>query len=285
MGKINGSYKEHLINKIEDLKSGEYVILSENFSYKDTVDMLHTKCNTIFNPSIKNFTSKKGKNGKGTRCPKCSHQSYTYDISDVTNYLQKVTLGEYELLDKEYKNNKEKLKFRHNYLFCKNHEFEMTWNDFKNGGQRCPECNRLTRVSKQHKYIRNFFLKYNIKFEEEKTFDTCKNKKLLRFDFFLPKYNLLLEYDGEQHRKEFSGDKEALKNQKINDEIKNNWVLENKEYSLMRLNSRNMETLADIMFNYFIDEDSTTIERYNKNIKFISSRVPSSDGEMEASNH
>jgi len=39
----------------------------------------------------------------------------------------------------------------------------------------------------------------NIKFEEQKTFIGCKNKKKLKFDFYLLDYNICIEYDGEQH--------------------------------------------------------------------------------------
>ena len=32
-------------------------------------------------------------------------------------------------------------------------------------------------------------------------FNDCKRKNKLRFDFYLPKYNVLIEYDGMQHFK------------------------------------------------------------------------------------
>ena len=33
----------------------------------------------------------------------------------------------------------------------------------------------------------------------KKTFDDCKNAKKLRFDFYLPDFNIAIEYDGVQH--------------------------------------------------------------------------------------
>lgn len=273
MGKIKGSYKEHLINTVEDLKSGEYVILSEDeFKYKDKVEMLHTTCGTIFYPTIKNFTNKNKGGGKGTRCPECSHPSKARTMDYVKEYFERVTLGEYTLLSTEYVNNKEKLKIRHNCSACNDHEFEMTFNEFKNAEQRCPECNRIFRSSKYHKYIRRFFQKFNIQFEEEKTFDTCKNKKNLFFDFYLPNYKLLIEYDGAQHSRAWYDDEEQLKKQKNNDDIKDKWVLDNEDYTLLRI-SCSMEILSNIMFGLFKEGDSTTIEKYNKNVKVIRSRV------------
>ena len=56
------------------------------------------------------------------------------------------------------------------------------------------------------------------------------------FDFFLPDYNLLIEYDGEQHFKPVQtyGGEEALKKLLVRDEFKNRWAWEN-GYMLMRI--------------------------------------------------
>lgn len=44
-----------------------------------------------------------------------------------------------------------------------------------------------------------FLKNNNIFFEREKSFKDLKNKQYLRYDFYLPDYNLLIEFDGEQH--------------------------------------------------------------------------------------
>lgn len=49
------------------------------------------------------------------------------------------------------------------------------------------------------KSIAECLTNYNIKFEREKIFKDCKNIKPLPFDFYLPDYNLCIEYDGRQH--------------------------------------------------------------------------------------
>lgn len=48
-------------------------------------------------------------------------------------------------------------------------------------------------------FLMNLFEKHKISFEIEKTFPKLKHKGLLRYDFYLPKYNTLVEYHGEQH--------------------------------------------------------------------------------------
>lgn len=53
-------------------------------------------------------------------------------------------------------------------------------------------------MSKNEEYILNILLKENIKFIREKTFSDLRKGKY-RFDFYLPKYNICIEVDGEQH--------------------------------------------------------------------------------------
>ena len=90
-------------------------------------------------------------------------------------------------------------------------------------GNGCPECNE----SWGEKEIRKFFEKNNIVFERQKRFDSCKNKRPLPFDFYLPDYNLCIEFQGRQHFepvKDYGGEEEFLKVQ-INDKIKKDWCL------------------------------------------------------------
>ena len=56
-------------------------------------------------------------------------------------------------------------------------------------------------MSKCEKSILNFLQEKNIKFECQKTFKGLNgvNGGLLSYDFFLPDYNLLIEFQGEQH--------------------------------------------------------------------------------------
>lgn len=52
--------------------------------------------------------------------------------------------------------------------------------------------------------VAQYLDKHNIKYESEKYFSGCINPKTngrLRFDFYLPDYNLCIEFDGEQHFK------------------------------------------------------------------------------------
>ena len=62
------------------------------------------------------------------------------------------------------------------------------------------------RVSKGEYLIAKSLESNKVKFEKEKTFPTCLSPKgnNLRFDFFLNDYNLLIEFQGDQHYKPIS---------------------------------------------------------------------------------
>ena len=85
-------------------------------------------------------------------------------------------------------------------------------------------CSRF-RLSKGEMFISDFFKEHHIDYETQKTFPGCKNKKLLRFDFYLPKNNIVIEYDGEQHFKpiDYFGGEESFNILKQNDKLKTNY--------------------------------------------------------------
>ena len=46
---------------------------------------------------------------------------------------------------------------------------------------------------------------YRLKYVDEKTFDDCRDKRRLPFDFYLPSLNLLIEHHGTQHQRGWQG--------------------------------------------------------------------------------
>jgi len=92
-------------------------------------------------------------------------------------------------------------------------------------GCGCPLCNS----SKGELEVESILIEKNIFFIKNKTFTGCKHKSLLKFDFYLPKYNICIEYDGLQHFKpiSFFGGNEQLKENKKRDKIKNKFCKNN----------------------------------------------------------
>lgn len=138
------------------------------------------------------------------------------------------------------------------------------------------ECGNITKVrtshltsgdtsscgclkSKGEAKIINYLQLLNIQFEKEKIFQNCKfkNGASPRFDFYLPEYNLCIEYDGIQHFQSSSGwntEEKFLQTQQ-RDEFKNNWCKEN-NIKLIRIpytdyNILNKEYLKERINNGF----------------------------------
>ena len=66
-------------------------------------------------------------------------------------------------------------------------------------------------------------------FKEQKTFDGCKYKRKLPFDFYLPEHNTLIEYDGKQHFKiiEYFDGRSWFMKRNHRDKLKNKYCIDN----------------------------------------------------------
>jgi hypothetical protein len=142
---------------------------------------------------------------KGTGCPYCAGLLPTKD-----NNLLIVN----PLLCEEwnYKKNKKKpeeyLPNSGEYAYWKCKECNWEWEAriySRNIGRGCPQCSKSMGEKKIRKWLDN----NNILYETQKEFDSLIgiNKGLLSYDFYLLQYNLLIEYQGEQHEKpvDFNG--------------------------------------------------------------------------------
>lgn len=92
-------------------------------------------------------------------------------------------------------------------------------------GQGCPRC----KDSRGEIEINKWLINNNIIFIPQKRFDDCRDILPLPFDFYLPDYNICIEYDGEQHYRpvnRFGGDDKFLKVKK-RDKIKTNYCMIN----------------------------------------------------------
>ena len=80
-------------------------------------------------------------------------------------------------------------------------------------------------MSSYEDYLLKIFREEKIDVEREKTFkDLRRGKGVLRFDFFLPKQNILIELDGIYHWKAIRGREVLLKQQEY-DRLKNSFCL------------------------------------------------------------
>ena len=129
---------------------------------------------------------------------------------------------EYSVLE-DYKGAFVSIDMKHNV--CHN-----TWKSNPNSflcGRRCPFC----RKSLGEEKIMSFLNLNNIDFVYEKKFSNLLGvgNGFLSYDFYLPKYNLLIEFQGEQHEhpRDYFGGEEALKIQQEHDQRKRNYAEQN----------------------------------------------------------
>ena len=110
-------------------------------------------------------------------------------------------------------------------ITCRKHgDFTQRASSHKEG-QGCPVCRISTGESKVLKWLKD----NNINYKPQKTFEGCVYIRELKFDFYLPDYNICIEYNGEQHYKivDFWGGVDGLVARKKRDNIKKKYCLDN----------------------------------------------------------
>ena len=181
---------------------------------------------------------------KHSGCPVCSNNiqkttlQYKKDLQKINSNI--IVVG-------EYINNKTKIE--HKCKICKNVWFSTPHN-ILNGKTGCPFCN----FSHGEQIINNNLKNNKIPFIPQYKFENCKNIKPLPFDFYLPDYNICIEFDGIGHFEKVSwngcDDKQAnivFQNTVKNDAIKTNYCKQN-GIKLIRIpywNLNNIESILD----------------------------------------
>lgn len=194
--------------EVFEIVQNEYQVLGEYRGTERNIKMKHATCGEEFDVRPHNFLS-------GTRCPKCNGGVR----KKTTNYYKKELFDlvgkEYAFLDL-YKGNKKKHKYMHTQC---GETFFTTPDSFRQQNVRCPVCRRNSLGEEK---IKKFLTENNILFQQQKTFENLKHKRLLRFDFYLPALNICIEYDGRQHFEpvDVFGGKEEFELTKIRDLLK-----------------------------------------------------------------
>lgn len=187
------------------------------------------------------FTLRPSEHLFGYKCPKCNKM-----FVNTESFIKRAKLVhddkyDYSLVD--YVNAVTKIK-----IICPKHGTFMQRSGDHLDGNGCPHCNE----SKGEITIKKCLDEHNIEYVREKKFNNCRGiKRMLPFDFYLPKYNLLIEYDGEQHFKiiNYWGGKNGLKRQQINDEIKNVYA-KNQNIKLLRIKYTEIKNIEKILNDY-----------------------------------
>lgn len=165
------------------------------------------------------FQSPKSHLNNESGCPLCdsSHKSNTDEFIKKSIVIHGDT---YEYDKVEYLSAIKKV-----IIICKKHgDFSITPNNHLRG-EGCPIC----RLSFGEREIQKILELKKIKYIRQKFFKDCVYKKPLKFDFYLPDYNLCIEFDGEQHFKKFRFEvnNDGLDFRRMKDKIKDEYCKKN----------------------------------------------------------
>lgn len=160
-------------------------------------------------------------------CSRCSKR-YNRTVEDIYREIQTETKGRFKLVSDEYINAHTPVEIYHEE--CQR-SYKVTMGNFRKG-RRCPHCSK----SVGENLIELFLEENNIEYETQKTFKGLILVNNLSYDFYLPEYNMLIEYQGEQHIKpvkHFGGEEQFKLQQKI-DNIKRKYAEDNR-YELLEI--------------------------------------------------
>lgn len=157
---------------------------------------------------------------KGKGCSKCGG-SHPLTQEEFINKAIEVHGDRYDYSKVEYKNYTTKV-----IIVCKQHGSFTQRPASHLSGKGCFKCSS----SKREILISKILADNNILFIPQKTFEDCRNKKPLPFDFYIPSNNTLIEYDGELHYRPYRqarSAEEKLRKLQRNDSIKTKYCQDN----------------------------------------------------------
>jgi len=130
----------------------------------------------------------------GSGCPACGYDEVSIknriNESDMITRFKTIHGNKYDYSKVNYTIGKAKIE-----IICPIHGsfYQAAFNHVS--GKGCPKCHE----SQGERKIRLYLTENKISFISEYRFEDCVDKKPLPFDFYLPDYNMAIEYQGLQH--------------------------------------------------------------------------------------
>jgi len=182
------------------------------------------------------------------KCPICDGKKVLKGYNDL--------LSQYPEIAKEWNYNKNDNLIPESFVSCSNKKvwwkctkcyyiWKVSINNRTSGGTGCPHCNS----SRGEKIIKKW-LDGHIKYEEQKRFKDCKNKRPLPFDFYISELQLAIEYQGEQHYKQLKViRREKLEDIQYRDSIKKQYC-KDKNINLLIIPYWDLNNIEDILHKH-----------------------------------
>lgn len=201
---------EILKDRITNKHGNKYII--SNLEYKNAM----TKFKVICSHHGDFYMCPKNLSG----CKKCANKKISLSKADFIKKSNLVHQSNYDYSLVEYINNKKNV-----IIICQRHGKFTQRPDDHISGHGCKYC----KISLGEKNISFILDELNIKYIREYKFKDCINIRILSFDFYLPKLNTCIEFNGKQHYEQidFFGGEDAYNKTTLRDSIKEEYCKNN----------------------------------------------------------
>lgn len=210
---------------------GDWVVLYRDFKFEEDLKQKKGYSRSCWRCKCTNCNTERTvrgndlKNGKSTNCGCRKRQN----IYNKIKLYPGEKYGKLTVIEEDFEKEQTSV-LQKSYWKCQCECGSYTTvigSDLKNGHTLSCGCIK----SKGEELIAKSLTNLQILFEREKTFTSCSssyNNTPYRFDFYLPDYNILIEYDGKQHfSSKNCGWGEGLKEIQNRDSFKTNWCINN----------------------------------------------------------
>jgi len=196
MKKLKINSELQILNK-KSIKTREFIDRSNivhNFKYLYDVSIfVNFRTNIIIKCPVHGYFEQTPSNHlyNSSGCNFCSRdgQKLTLISDDRLSNMKKIHKDRYIYNDMSIQNGNIN-------IHCQTHGTFSQYIYFHEYGHGCPKC---VCVSRGLISIDKYLIDKKIQFYKNKTFENCFRKRKLKFDFYLPKYNIVIEYYGEHH--------------------------------------------------------------------------------------
>ena len=213
----------NFLARVKKQWGNKYTVLGKYKRWNIPVEVRCNKCGNVFNTIPNNFL-------RGSGCPSCKKRilsiKHTTSFKDVSVTIKSLVGDDYFIDEDTFSGTNSKALFTHKK--CGN-RFWTKPNNFICNSSRCPFCSLREKQSKGECYIENFLQITGMTYFYPKVFNDLKDKLPLHYDFYIPKLNLLIEYQGKQHYSPvnlFGGD-DYFATQQEHDLMKYKYAVEN----------------------------------------------------------
>ena len=220
----NDEWIKKLRSKNSDID--EYNIVDKYSNSRTPIRVEHRLCKTTYMVIPRDFM-------RGFyRCPTCYQNRRSLisrrSIQEVVNSVLSVLGDKYEVLECKFSTT------FHSYLVTVKHltcgRIYTTRADHITSDHRLCSCTRKTKSFGELR-IKKYFDSKSIDYEYPKIFKDLFDVQPLHFDFYIPSYNLLIEYQGQQHydkNHQISGGTIGWEKQQYHDKLKREYAKNHK---------------------------------------------------------